>query len=58
MFPNPEGPATAKSPINTGIVARPKTWQLTFILNTLNGLVIVGNEDPAIDYSQGDEHLG
>jgi hypothetical protein len=54
MFPNPKDPATAKSSINTGIVARPKPRQLTFFLNILNGLLIVDNENPAIDHSQCD----
>src|SRR5713101_860538 len=45
MCPHPKGPATAKSSIVTGIVARLKPWQLTLILNIFNGLLIVGNEE-------------
>src|SRR5438067_359254 len=50
MCPHPKGPATAKSSIVTGIVARLKPWQLTLILNIFNGLLTVDNEDPAMDH--------
>src|SRR5256885_3312489 len=48
MFLHPKGPATAKSSINTGIVARPKPWQLTLILNIFSGLLMVDDEDQSI----------